>query len=173
MAQTIGSAVAAGDSADVTFAPFLRGAAAGSGPTNAVLYDVSNQTGGFLDAYTDTGAIDLEDHSGSGFFIASQDPGGTTGGFVSIATADGEVITNSTSIVERLRTGGKYEVQTNGAADLFQIGESGFFAYQLGSGQRFVISDSLGNAILRVDEGGGGAPSYHIKTGGAWVADLP
>jgi hypothetical protein len=173
MAQTIGSAVAAGDSADVTFAPFLRGASGGGTDVNAVHYDVSNQTGSFLDAFTTTGEIDLEDRSGSGFFIASQDPGGTTGGFVSIATADGEVITNSTSIVERVKAAGRYEIQNHVAADIVNVDEVGAVQITLGSGQNVSIFDSGGIRIFEVVDGGGGAPSYHIKTGGAWVADLP
>jgi hypothetical protein len=56
MAQTIGSAVAAGDSADVTFAPFLRGASTAPGGTGWQ-FDTYPQAGTFGYVET-TGTLD-------------------------------------------------------------------------------------------------------------------
>lgn len=115
---------AIGDTGRTFFRPFRRGGTA-STTTDAVRFNVAGQTGRFLEAYTTAGSIILEDHSGAGFNIASQDPGGTTGGFVSITTADGEVFIGSTNVANRLGVGGDFEVQNNLAATLFRVDNSG------------------------------------------------
>jgi hypothetical protein len=48
-------------------------------------------------------------------------------------------------------------------------GGENVYVFHLGANDNFVVRDSANNLIFAIDESG---PTYHIKTGGAWVADL-
>jgi hypothetical protein len=76
MAQAVGSTVAAGGSASVTFAPFLRSAAAAAG--GGIQFDTQPQAGQFLYAEADGPgttadgyAIQLSDPNGNGIGLTS------------------------------------------------------------------------------------------------------
>ena len=170
----IGTEFATGDTGVVTFAPFLKGAAASGSDPDAVKFNVNGQTGHYLDIYTDgvgvaQGTIIIEDHSGDGLYLASEDPGGTTGGFISISTADGSLVTANTETVFRIGAFGDLEIQNaNGSVARVRVTEEGYVLFRLGSGLYLNVYNSAGASIFRVDEDG----DLHGKTGKALTFDL-
>lgn len=172
MAQRKGDSVTAGASADVTFAPFDRSASGGGGTDPlAVHFNTDPQANNFLTAEaTQAGtAITLKATGGGAFNISAT---GSAANSVVDITADAQVFTGSPAITERIGVGGDYIVQNHTGVTIIDIWEAGNVEIHLANGKPLTVFDHSGNQILRVDEGGGGAPGYHIKTGGAWVADL-
>lgn len=172
MAQRKGDSVTAGASADVTFAPFDRsGSSGGVTDPNAVHYNVPGETGTFIDSTTTVGGVTFEDHSGSGIQLHSENPGGLTGGFIAITTAAGTLDVTSADMAFDINPPlGSFEVQSS-SAPVMTITHGQYVTIRLGAGQSLDIRGPLSTPIMRIDEGGG-TPTYHIKTGAVWVADL-
>jgi hypothetical protein len=156
--------VAAGDSADVTFAPFLRGGGGGSAAAG-IQFDVTPQIGGFLDITTNSGAISVYDSSSSGINLFSDDGAGG-GGQIDISTEDGNLVMRNRIISARVTN--SFEVRGTGSSPRFRVFDDGATSVRLGTGASLTVVGSAGTAILRVTDDG----TYHILTGAAWVADL-
>lgn len=139
MAQSVGSSVAAGDSADVTFAPFLGEQASGGGTDPlAIHFNTNPQPGHTVFWQTDQG-VDLADRgaTSTGFRIESGDGSGG-GGFVSLSTDDGEVFIGSTDITERVGTAGSWQLQSHNADVMIQADDGATVTLHLSAGNLFV-----------------------------------
>jgi hypothetical protein len=190
------SQLGTGDSADVSFGPFLVGLG------DAIRFDVANR-GDWL-AVTTLGAAPL---SGAGVGVYTFGGGGVeilSGDFLTLSSQqDGLVIENmSTTVATQIRSaggmtiqdtstgillientgGGEVNITTTGTGTQVYRSADGFvwfdnhvgggenvYVFHLGANDNLVVRDSADNLILAIQESG---PSYHIKTGGAWVADL-
>jgi hypothetical protein len=154
MLTFVGEKVTAGDSASYTFAPFLKGTATAAGGSG-IQFDVSPQTGGFLEVTTLTGTIQLTDQSGTGFNIDSEDSGGSSG-FVSITTGDGEVFIGSTEIVNRIGGGpGDFKVQYHGlGGDYFSLSYDGSGFLRIKPTMAFTFKATGGATTLGVNADG-------------------
>src|SRR5262249_55929195 len=133
-------------------------------------FNTDPQANSFLTVETTTSptGTTLKTTGGGAFNILAT--GSASGSTVDI-TADAQVFTSSPAITERIVAGGDYIIQNHSGVAILDVWEARSVEWTLGNGQPFTIFDHSGNKILEVDEGGG-APTYHIKTGGAWVADL-
>jgi hypothetical protein len=141
MAQAKGDTVAAGGSATVTFAPFLKGPGGGGADPNAVHYNVPSEHGTFVDSVATTNGYSFWDQSGNGIYLTSEVFPGSTGGFIGLSTGDGETDITSTVIVNRLHpTGGAFEVQDTGGGDLVRVDETGAVWIFIGAAQQLTIS---------------------------------
>jgi hypothetical protein len=190
------SELAAGDSADVSFGPFLVGLG------DAIRYDVDNR-GGTL-RVTTTGQDGV---TGDGMRFATEGGGGydvvSSGSMTLVSQSGAQTIWNqdaaSTQTIQSdgplaLTSGsnkllgiaagpdGEIHITTTGLGTQIYTSSDGFvwvsnhggggentYVFHLSPNDNFVIRDSSGALILAVQDSG---PGYHIKTGGAWVADL-
>jgi hypothetical protein len=116
--------VAAGASADVSWFPRVgRGGGGGADP-NAVHYDVSGETGDFVDSQTTTtgGGYSFTDRSGRGIYLVS-DAVGSNFGFVTLDTsgAEGQTFIRSAVITNRTKDLGWFEVQDHFGQNVFRV----------------------------------------------------
>jgi hypothetical protein len=188
--------LSAGDSADVSFGPFLVT------PSDGIRFDFGNE-GNWL-AVTTLGAAPL---SGAGVGFYTFGSGGVevlSGDFLTLdSLRDGIVIhshdagvqmqivsdggmtiqdTSTGILLIENAGGGEVNITTTGTGTQVYRSADGFvwfdnhvgggenvYVFHLGANDNLVVRDSADNLILAIQESG---PSYHIKTGGAWVADL-
>jgi hypothetical protein len=190
------SELAAGDSADVSFGPFLVGLG------DAIRFDVDNR-GGTLRVTTtgqdgvtgdgmrfvteggggydvvSSGSLTLVSQSGA-LTVWNQDAASSlqlqSDGPVSVVSGPGTIL----GIVGGVD--GDIDMTTSGTGTQRYQSADGFiwvsthtgvsenvYVFHLSAGDNFIIRDSANNPILYITEAG---PTYHIKAGGAWVADL-
>jgi hypothetical protein len=154
--------VAAGDSADVTFAPFLRGGGASAG-TGGLQFDTYPQSGGWFYAETTT---DAGSPNGRGWQVKSEERVeiSSTSGYVDIEADAGQVtlssVSGSGSGFVLLDTDGSEETRGANIFSTLASGEGGEFTVRRGGG-------SL-DAILSVYEGGD--VEFYIPAAGNYVA---
>jgi hypothetical protein len=188
--------LAAGDSADVSFGPFLVT------PSDGIRFDFGN-VGNWLDITT----LGAAPASGDGFMLSTFGGGGVeinSGDFLTLQSArDGLVIrsmdtavpmqivsdggmtiqdTSTGILLIENAGGGEVNITTTGTGTQVYRSADGFvwfdnhvgggenvYVFHLGANDNLVVRDSADNLILAIKESG---PEYHLKTGGAWVADL-
>jgi hypothetical protein len=189
--------VSAGDSVYASWAPFL----AGAGP-NGIQFDVPNRgnwlavttsgaaplSGAGVGVYT-FGGGGVEVLSGDFLTLSSQQDGlviesNDAAIPLQVRSAGGMTIQDTSTGILLLENtgGGEVNITTTGGGTQVYRSADGFvwfdnhggggenvYVFHLGANDNFVVRDSGGNLILAVKESG---PEYHIKTGGAWVADL-
>jgi hypothetical protein len=136
MATVFGSPVTAGDSREVTFAPFLRTSEAGTG--DGIRFDFPN-VGGYLDITVDAPdpggrGFDLRDANGDGIrIIQTAAAAGSLGlDLENSSDSDTHLRSNGDGLMEIRNTGGEILIQTNNA----------------GLGNHDITIDSRGNVIL-------------------------
>lgn len=170
-----------GDTADVTYAPFLgRGAAAAGG---GIQFDTDPQEGGSLVATTTVGGITL---TAAQFFLLSSIGASI---IMEALDTDGDISLEAGSDITLRADDGRIDLDAFGSAagiELDSRGSAGISFRIRSTGQLFV-KDAGGNVVLRIDQDGTfnvfddtGQPTFradadgdlHGKTGKALTFDL-
>lgn len=126
VATALGSTVTAGDSASVTFAPFLRGPGGGTDP-NAIRYDVNNdgtflsvEAADFIEFDVDNGGSGFTVNVGSGVNNAISLSDNGTGNFtIDKRNGDIRIIQHDNTFAIRLITLGGGEIDIGTGGDIF------------------------------------------------------
>jgi hypothetical protein len=157
--------VAAGDTADVTFAPFLGGAGGGA-DTDAIHFGIN--TGSELTVETQTGSITFEDEGGDGIELFSRDGG--SGGHVNITAVGGNMDLNATLFLLDMghASSGGVRVRNSSIQVVAEFDPFGGLTLTMRGGGWFSVLDASGDPIFEVRDDG----SVHILTGTSIVADL-